>query len=50
MIAGGEKNMMGLSELEDRQTDRHRQELLCLLVLDFFHLLVLDFFHFMMGL
>jgi len=31
MIAGGEKNMMGLSELEDRQTDRHRQELLCLL-------------------
>ena len=25
MIAGGEKNMMGLSELEDRQTDRQTQ-------------------------
>ena len=35
MIAGGEKNMMG-AQRAGRQTDRHRQELLCLLVLDFF--------------
>jgi len=29
MIAGGEKNMMGLSELEDRQTDTGRSCCAC---------------------